>query len=987
MPTKNYSLIYVVTILLFYLSINPVWASCEYPHEVTDAIRWMNEINRPKYLSANTILRDYVESAPSISDTCLAYIYYQHGRSLSRIKKHHESIAFYKKAIAIRKKYYPKQHRNIVIPITNIGIRYFDLGRNYLLESQSYLDTAYQLNLVRQKLDMPLISSHPRICLYLGKIYARLGDYDEACFFLERSANLYKNTPSRKRDMFVAYDDLTSIMAINLANPDQALAWSDSAFAVTETYPGDSITMCLNRGIALKNLGNQLKDTFFYEKALIFFQKALELEKSYPNFNNKRLILNSLGMLLNKQKRPLQALNLFNQAIQINQEHKFFNSLSTNYHNIGWTLDNLGKFEESLVAYTKALQYIFSDFYPKNNLELPNSKEHFSFNKIGAISTLKNKAESLTKLSQLNPKHENYLFSALATYRLIDTLIESTRKGFVSEGSKFSLSKKVKPIYEIAIQTCQLWSERGGGQQAIEQAIYYAERSKAISLYENIKSQQAARLLLPEAEQEALFTSIRKRDFYEKELVLEKINEREASGIEELTQQLAFYKNRVNKKLEQLEVEYPKYYQLKFKPFQFSLSIIQNQCLNENRAIIEYFVGDSTVYAFYIQKDSSYILELSKDVALEKKVKALQKAAYAYHIEGTRSTKLYKNYADSLVNSAHHLYQQLLAPLKEKVTLTKELVIIPDGVLGYLPFDLLISELPTTNTNFQNHAYLIKDYQISYAYSATLLEEMSKKKHQIHTNDFLAFAPKFEDSKQLATHSNRLVDIRSSLGPLKFNIREVEALQNLLGGKILKHQVATKANFIKEASNYNILHLATHGKANDKMGDYSYLAFSKIKDSVENELLYNHDLYSLQLNADMVVLSACETGLGELQKGEGILSLARGFSYAGAKSIISTLWRINDESSKNLMVDFYKNLKTGSTKDAALRQAKLDYINTNPHETAHPFFWASFIAIGDMTPINFQHNHFLWWGFIGLLCLSLIFFGIKYFSKREETLA
>ena len=114
------------------------------------------------------------------------------------------------------------------------------------------------------------------------------------------------------------------------------------------------------------------------------------------------------------------------------------------------------------------------------------------------------------------------------------------------------------------------------------------------------------------------------------------------------------------------------------------------------------------------------------------------------------------------------------------------------------------------------------------------------------------------------------------------------------------------------------------------------------------QFLYNRDLYNLTLNAEMVVLSACETGIGELQKGEGIISLARGFSYAGAKSIITTLWSINDEKSKELMLSFYSNLKEGQTKDAALRQAKLDFIHKYSHR-AHPFFWAAFIPIGDMS--------------------------------------
>ncbi len=140
------------------------------------------------------------------------------------------------------------------------------------------------------------------------------------------------------------------------------------------------------------------------------------------------------------------------------------------------------------------------------------------------------------------------------------------------------------------------------------------------------------------------------------------------------------------------------------------------------------------------------------------------------------------------------------------------------------------------------------------------------------------------------------------------------------------------------------------------MGDYSYLAFAEVKDSIENELLYVRDLYNLQLNADLVVLSACETAQGELQRGEGIISLARAFAYAGAKSIVTTLWVVDDAASKDLMKEFYLQLRKGkakkNTKDAALQAAKLKLVDGKDAVRKHPFFWAGFIAVGDMSAIK-----------------------------------
>ena len=170
---------------------------------------------------------------------------------------------------------------------------------------------------------------------------------------------------------------------------------------------------------------------------------------------------------------------------------------------------------------------------------------------------------------------------------------------------------------------------------------------------------------------------------------------------------------------------------------------------------------------------------------------------------------------------------------------------------------------------------------------------------------------------------------------------------------MLKNQKkATKETFEKIVGDYRIVHLATHGKANDKIGDYCFLAFTEQKDSLQNELLYVRDIYNLSLNADLVVLSACETGIGELKRGEGVISLARAFAYSGAKSLITTLWSVNDKSTMQIMEGFYRQLKKGASKDAALWKAKQVYLEKSKHEQAHPFFWSAFIPIGDMQAVK-----------------------------------
>ncbi len=231
---------------------------------------------------------------------------------------------------------------------------------------------------------------------------------------------------------------------------------------------------------------------------------------------------------------------------------------------------------------------------------------------------------------------------------------------------------------------------------------------------------------------------------------------------------------------------------------------------------------------------------------------------------------------------------------------------------------------------------------------------MRDKKHRREPQyDFAAFAPFYNGDTTLLASMYAYDDLmRKDLQPLAFSGPEVAAAAKLMKGETIAGPAATEERFTSTAGNYRILHLATHGRADNRVGDYAFLAFNEIKDSIENELLYVKDLYNLQLNADLVVLSACETGIGKLQRGEGIISLARAFAYAGAKSIVTSLWSVNDKSTSELMRFFYRELRRGKDKDEALRLARQRLIREATVRNSHPFFWAAFVPLGDMRGVK-----------------------------------
>ena len=517
----------------------------------------------------------------------------------------------------------------------------------------------------------------------------------------------------------------------------------------------------------------------------------------------------------------------------------------------------------------------------------------------------------------------------------------------LDEKSSQTWQERYYPVYEQAVRLAMLGYRTNKSNDYMTRAFFFVEQSRARFLQAQIKGINALQLTsIPDRflkKEYDLRTSI---TFYDKrrfQAISSGQSETDSIVLNIDSKRFDLRQER-DALIKTFETQYPDYYRLKYDTRVVDVTTVQNNLLTPNQTLLEYFVGDSSIYAFVISPDKYTVKEIKKDFPLEEWVESLRK-------------DLSENYQVSLrdyVDKGHKLYEKLVAPVAD--LLSEELVIIPDGVLGYLPFEALLTAPVSNPQKLKAYPYWLKDKQISYCYSATLLKEMMDKKHRkTPSEELLAFAPFYDGDTTLFTNlfspytEQRLRS--EGLKPLPHSGEEAYRISQMMGGTMYADKDATEDRFIQLASDYRILHLATHGQANDKSGDYSFLAFTEIKDSLENELLYLRDLYNLQLNADMVVLSACETGIGELQRGEGIISLARGFTYAGAKSIFTTLWSVSDERTKDLNLLFYQHLKDGKRKDAALRQAKLDYIQqleSKEQIYAHPYFWSGMIGIGDM---------------------------------------
>ncbi|MEM6699857.1 MAG: CHAT domain-containing protein, partial [Bacteroidota bacterium] len=313
---------------------------------------------------------------------------------------------------------------------------------------------------------------------------------------------------------------------------------------------------------------------------------------------------------------------------------------------------------------------------------------------------------------------------------------------------------------------------------------------------------------------------------------------------------------------------------------------------------------------------------------------------------------------------AFQLYENLLAPVLQEFNAIQKLLIIPDGMLGYLPFELLLEETTTIQNSFRSLPYLLKEYSIRYEYSVRFLLP-SKTDLDQPLSDLLAFAPNFESN--------------DAYSKLAFNALETTAIQELIGGKTLTGIDATAANFKSLAEQYGILHIASHASVRDSAPNFSHLVFTPNKQ--EDHLLNAYELYGLSLHAQLAVLSACETGTGQLQTGEGIMSLSRAFQYAGCSSIITSLWKAEDQSTYQIMVQLYKMLREGKDKDEALRQAKLDFLAESEQQYTHPFYWGTFVLIGNEKALIFKHS--FQWEMLFLFMIALIAIGSIFLLGRR----
>ena len=857
---------------------------------------------------------------------------------------------------------------------------------------------------------------HPKIgntYTNLGVVNKMEGKFEKALHYYQKADKIYSENPGfNPGKVGTNLQNMANIYSL-YRDYEKAETYYTRAIKL---FKKDSLNNLERLGMVYNNLGIFYKERGLHNKATNFYNKSILLKKRvdpealYVTYGN---LANSYRLLGNYKKSEEHFINAINQGIQqFGKEsyllnHHFLNfgllkldqkeydqakklikrSLDITVNNLGYVNSEASRCYEHLGLlcrlkgnYTQALQYYqralvsLSDHFDDTTLQAnPDPGEVISKSQL--VNILKRKAKALAELKQ--NRKEN-LKTALSSYELALKTIGDLRTGYQSQESKLTLTANERETFINTIETAIELYQLTGESHFLNKAFRYAEESKAAVLYEAMQFNQALNMGNIPDSLESKEDQLKKDIWTFEELIFEERKKRKPneSRLNYWNERLFELNREYEALIDKFEQEYPRYHALKYEQSPMKVSHIQKK-MRRGQTVIEYVLTERNIYAFLIDKKDFRLKTIPVDTSFTNKILSfrnlLSNRDFSNH-----SKKDFQRY-NAL---AYQLYSKLIKPLNlEK---NENLTIIPDDLLSYLPFEVLVTEKDRFNQiNYNELAYMVKKYKIGYSYSAKVLYNQNLTDRN-PVKKLAAFAPTYNNIEEITEYKSRTrQEYRERLYPLKGIKKEAQRITRIIKGDTYIDHDATEEVFKVQSGDYDILHLAMHTLVNDQEPMYSKMAFTQGKNDNEDGFLNTYEIYNLELNSRLAVLSSCNTGSGKLQKGEGVISLARGFKYAGCPSIVMTMWPVEDNSSIRLMEYFYQAISKGKSKDQALREAKLRFLENSDPLHSHPYFWAGYILIGNKTSLYEPLS--VWWiigGTAVLLGMIVVVFTRKKYRRR-----
>lgn len=738
--------------------------------------------------------------------------------------------------------------------------------------------------------------------------YQKLGDYYRAKDYYKKGLIDITKIPTH----FLPKKYLNYISLNRIINCDQCLEENKEKLKTVDSLSKILPAKRTNFYHLYNEYGSLFKQDKYYDFAKSRDYLFKFLNKAFNEKNHKMIAMscNNLAILYNIEKNDsvLYYINTGLKSVknEVIKANLIFNEAEYYF--------NSKKINKSLQTLQTALELTLTNTIDSSISYTPSFKEtSLSIDKVLSYSILTEKAKYILDDKKLS-SNKKLLNTAYESILLADKLIDFIRRESLDVQSKLFWQEKSSEIYMLGVKACFKLDKAN-------EALFFIEKNKALLLLENIAANKI------EKKSKIPLSTLQKLYDLKKEIYAIENDLYKNKALKDRYVSLKIEYNRFFKSIKDL---YPDYYNSKQPIFIQPIESIKKK-LDKNTTILEYIVDESDGYLLTISKNSTKLYELNDVTNLSIQINDYLKLIRR-PLNTIEELKSHEKLSSKLFNS--------LFPFKNKDVLKNKLLIVPDNTLQNLPFESLKKD---------NH-YLIKNFEISYAYSLSFLDTNKKLKRNTN-HSFLGFAP-------ITFNYDNLLGIpQSGL--------EIQSIKDKLNGDILLDTFATKFNFFSKINDYKIIHLSTHANANDSIAPW--IAFKNAK-------LYLNELYTNKNQAELVVLNACNSSLGQISSGEGVFSLARGFFYSGTNSVISSLWNVNDKSNTEITTSFYNYLKDGKTKSASLRQAKLDYLNSHSLSEISPYYWSSLILIGDDSVIKFKNDLFYYSILICVIISCLIFY-------------
>lgn len=915
--------------------------------------------------------------------------YYQ-----SRNNNYDESIQHYYMAL----KYYEKQGLQdsliAVIPYTNIALAYHKSSR----ASQSIEPQLRALE-IKESIYGEYSSELVGYMVNFAAYYITMFDYEMASKYCNRGIEIIETEKS-------GYKFLSKLL--------------------------------LNAGIIYKERGDYVSASLFFERARVSFFEHGEL-----NTQDLIHIYNSLGAIYIENGEKNAAIELYLDAVDyINSLNYTGIDGSSVYSNLAHTYAEIGEFSKAESYYKKSIAYCkenagknsycyleqldnlayFFNYHLKN---LPQAYDIYSslFAEINnadygaglwfsvgngyasVLSELDMNSDALRVLNYTLEKKEDaddkilvglyvdraaiyfsmysgsdsleYLERSLADYKTALDIVDSLKIDLSGEGGRLNVTERFDYILNMAIMSASHLYQNMESDFYLQLALDYSERAKASTLLASTMESKAIKFHIPDTLA------------YKEKNLSEKLNLLEAKIFEEknksnpdnflINQAQALKLNTLierDKLIDYFEENYPGYFKLKHKSSSIKSDNIVD-LIGKKTNFLEYYLADSLLYSFVINSDQSKMMVCRIDSAFYDIVKQFRSDIVNPIVEGGARSQF-----ERLTRNGYYLYKVLVKPLEDYL-ISDRIIIASDDILAYIPYEALISDTTGLSSLFyRNLPFLFKEYDMEYVYSASLLRENKGLRRNIRNNT-LVFAPNYSGKAELDSIMLKRQQERGKLNNIPGAKEEAIFVSNLLGGDLFLDSDAMESNFKSEAPGRGIIHLAMHTLLNDTNPMFSKMVFSNGSDKLEDGLLNTYEVYNLDLEASMVVLSSCNTGSGIIKSGEGIISLARGFMYAGVPSVVMSLWEVDDYSATEIVKIFYKNLKKGYSKSKALRKAREKYLSEANQLRSHPYFWCSLVILGDDEALFYNRAHGINLIVLSLILIASILYRIKVRTPRN----